>query len=229
MCYGPTMSASLFVIGISIAAYIMLYNPALRKTYIPMILFFYAGMELLQTVQYSLVNKCGDKLNYITTEIAYLLVIVQPLLWNFYFYLNSSQCEKNIFKAGMLLAVCWMFFNIASRVRYTKENALSNQMSILAGDQVCAKQKAYHVYWEWTFANQSNFNANFLMYLMIWFIPALVSSQYMTSIILLLSAILSAIMVNYLKEPFTITSAWCYFSIPIVLVILLQSILYGKA
>lgn len=226
MCYGPKMSASLFIVGLATAAYVIIYNPKLRKTYIPMILLFYAGMELLQTVQYFVVNKCDDKLNYITTEIAYLLVIAQPLLWNFYFYLNSSPCEKNIFKAAMLFAICWIMLNVASRVSHTPQNALDKTSSLLAGDQVCTKQKAYHLYWEWTFANLGNFNANFVMYLLIWFVPALVSSQYMVSIILILSALVSGVFVTMLKEPFTFTSAWCYFSIPIVILVVLHSILY---
>ena len=63
-----------------------------------MLLLFYSGMELLQGTQYYIVNQCKNPANTILTEIAYLFVLVQPLMWNYFYYvnfvfLNSQELE----------------------------------------------------------------------------------------------------------------------------------------
>lgn len=220
MCYGPTMSGVFTVVGLVATLYTYLYIPKLRKMHVPMLLLFYTGMELLQTVQYFVVNQCSNKVNIYLTEVAYLFVILQALLWNFWFYLNSVECERKLFVSAMALAMLWIMFNLASRILYTNENALPPTMSVHAAGEVCTRREATHLYWEWTFANLGNMNANFLMYLMIWFVPALVSSQYMSSILLMAGAAIGASMAFLLKEPHTFTSAWCYISVPLVLIVI---------
>ena len=63
-------------------------------------------MELLQGIQYYYVNQYFNKMNIILTECAYLLVIVQPLFWNIYFYYNSDKYDKYIFMTAICLSLC---------------------------------------------------------------------------------------------------------------------------
>uniref|UniRef100_A0A6C0B7J4 Uncharacterized protein n=1 Tax=viral metagenome TaxID=1070528 RepID=A0A6C0B7J4_9ZZZZ len=77
-----------------------------------MLLLFYSGMEILQGIQYYIVNECNNPINKLLTEVAYLFVLLQPLMWNFFYYTNSEKCEKNIFVTGMALSLSWIIVNI---------------------------------------------------------------------------------------------------------------------
>ena len=230
MCYNSTISFSFFGVGMLVTLYIYLFSPAVRNTGIYLLLLFYSLMELLQGVQYFYVNQCNNKINRWLTECAYTLVILQPFLWNLYFYANSNKYDKNIFITAIWLCVCWMIVNIFGRVMYKKTASVQTQNnSIYAANKVCTKKNLSHLYWEWTSANFGDLNANFLTYLMLWFIPALVStSHWLTSIILIISALVGAYMAYVAKEPFIFTSVWCYISVPIVLVVILNLIANKK-
>jgi hypothetical protein len=178
-------------------------------------------MEILQGTQYYFVNKCGNLTNKLLTEVAYILVILQPLMWNFFYYINSSSCEKQIFVTGMALSVCWMIVHIFTRLLYTKKNGMKFEDSVYGGDSVCTKKQKSHLYWQWTSANLYDLNPTMLMYLLVWFIPALISNKHRTTSIILILSFLLSIFVSYLNgEIFVITSLWCYISVPIVLVII---------
>ena len=230
MCYSSETSLSFGIIGISAYLYIEWYEPKLSKTGIQYILLFYSMMEFLQSFQYYYVKQCSNIINQISTEIAYILVIVQPLIWNIYFYFNSTECEKLIFKSAIMLCLVWIFMNILSRVLYKKwgePNIPEN--SVFASDSVCTKTRKSHLYWVWTSTNLQELNANFLTYLMLWLIPALTSTtHFYKSIILILGALTGAI-IQFIYIPdlmelkYVFTSAWCYISVPIVIVIILQS------
>ncbi len=193
--------------------------------FLPFVILFYVLMEILQTVQYSIVNECDNPLNSALTEIAYGLVVTQPLLWNTFFYLNAKRSESLLFLSGIVLSSVWMLVNVAARIAYTPANAQTTKHSIYASDRVCTLSKTSHLYWKWTLANFGELNATFLTYLMLWFIPALLSVSFRTiSLLLITSALLSALYTVYVGEPEIFTAAWCYVSIPIVYIIFMKEI-----
>jgi len=112
-----------------------------------------------------------------------------------------------------------MIVNILSRILYDKnDNPQTQNNSIYASDKVCTKKKLTHLYWEWTSANFNDFNPTMLTYLMIWFIPALISASFRkSSIVLICTALLTAYVTHLNKEPFVFTSLWCYISVPTVI------------
>ena len=223
MCFNSPISFSFAVIGFLSAAYIFLYS-ALKKTGIQYILIFYSLMELLQGIQYFFINQCSNLWNIYLTEFAYILVILQPLIWNFYYYKNSNVLDKNIFITAIWLAVAWMIVNIFSRITYDKNgDPQTKQNSVYASDKVCTKKKLSHLYWEWTSANFNDLNANMLTYLMIWLIPALITSKFRKGSIVLICSSLLAAYVSYIKkEIFVFSSLWCYISIPTVLILMIS-------
>ena len=222
MCYNQPTSFLLFGLGIVSIAYINIIKPKLPYQYITFILLFYTCMELLQAIQYSYVNQCDNKINKALTEVAYGFVIVQPLLWNVFFYLNSKGCDKSILMVGIVLATIWLVVNLLGRIMYTPENRITKESSVFAGDKVCTKKNQSHLFWEWTSANFGEFNANFLMHLLIWFIPALVSIQHRIAAILLIISIFIGVLMAYASgEYYIFTSVWCYISVPIVIGLLL--------
>jgi hypothetical protein len=217
------MSFSFAVVGIATTIYIYFYNN-LKYTYVPMILLFYSGMEILQGIQYYIVNECNNPMNKLSTEVAYLFVLLQPLMWNFFYYSNSEKCDKNIFVTGMALSLSWIIVNIYTRLLFTKTDFVKN--SYLIGESVCTKKNKGHLYWNWTAADIYDFNPTMLMYVLVWFIPALLSRKHRsTSIIIILSFIMAYFASISNNEIFVISSVWCYFSVPIVLLIVYKNML----
>ena len=221
MCYSSKMSFSFAFIGIATTIYIYFFNK-LKYNYVPMILLFYSGMELLQGIQYYIVNECNNPINKLLTEVAFLFVLVQPLMWNFFYYINSDKFEKKIFITGMALSISWIATSIYTRLIYKKNNGVK---SYLFSDTVCTKKNKSHLYWNWTSANIQDFNPTMLMYVMVWFIPGLISTRHRsTSMIITLSFIVAYFSSIFNNEPFTLPSLWCYFSVPIVLLVIYKNI-----
>ena len=228
MCYSTPMSFLFAFAGITAAIYINFYNN-LNYNYLPMLLLFYSSMEILQGIQYYYVNQCDNNYNKLLTEFAYILVILQPFMWNFFYYKNSNGCDKQIFITGMALSLCWMITNILSRLLYTKENGMKFKDSVYGTDSVCTKKNKSHLYWQWTSANFYDLNPTMLMYLLVWFVPALISKKHRyTSIILIVSFFISLFFSYYNNEIFVITSLWCYISVPIVLAIIYNILITKK-
>ena len=142
---------------------------------------------------------------------------------NIFFYSNSNTLDKQIFFTAICLSVPWIIVNVLARLLYDKNKyPQTKQNSPHAGDKVCTKRKLSHLFWEWTSENFQDMNANFFMYLMVWFIPALISKKFRNvSFLLIESALLGAYMTFLTNEPVVFTSLWCYISVPIVLVVLL--------
>uniref|UniRef100_A0A6C0IEZ5 Uncharacterized protein n=1 Tax=viral metagenome TaxID=1070528 RepID=A0A6C0IEZ5_9ZZZZ len=223
MCYNSEMSFIFAAIGSIVIMYIYFSQNKIKDTGIQYILIFYTLMEILQGIQYFYINQCSNIWNKILTEIAYVLVILQPLIWNVYYFSNSNFCDKNIFITAIWFSIVWITVNVLSRLLYDKNifNNMTKLNSFFASNKVCTKQKKSHLYWEWPSANFYDFNANFFSYLMIWFIPALISTKFRsTSIIVIISALLAGAASIYANEGITFTALWCYVSVPIVLAVL---------
>lgn len=218
MCYNSSISFSFGFIGIITSIYIILYEPKLRSMYIPVILLFYTSMEILQGFQYNYINQCNNKINILLTELAYILVILQPLMWNIFFYINTTKCEQQIFMVGIVFALVWMVINISARISYTSQNSQLKRDSVFSSSSSCTKKNRTHLFWTWPSAHFGDLTANYLLYLLIFFIPALVSSSFrMVSIILAIFAIIGAFMAYIADEYYIFTSVWCYISVPMII------------
>jgi len=230
MCYSTPMSFSFAISGILTSYYIYFYNN-FNYSYLPMLLLFYSTMEIVQGVQYYYVNQCSNTTNIVLTEFAYLLVLLQPLMWNFFYYKNSVSSEKNIFLTAMVLCVSWIIVNVMTRIFYNKKNdtykkgnvvgVMKFEDSMFGGDSVCTKKQKTHLYWQWTSAKFYDLHPTMLMYVLVWFVPALISKKHrLTSLILILSFLIAGIVTYFTNEYFVFTSLWCYISVPIVLVVI---------
>ena len=226
MCYNSEMSFYFATAGLLTISYIYLFDQRFVKTGIQYILLFYTLMELLQGVQYYFINQCSNWINVLLTEIAYVFVLVQPTMWNLFYYMNSNNYDKNIFLPAIWISIVWIIVQILSRVLYDKNaDPQTKKNSVFASDKVCTKKKLTHLYWEWTSANFGELNANFLTYLLIWFIPGLISTKFRSSsLILLLSCIIAGIATIVANESFTFTSLWCYVSIPITMAVFINMV-----
>ena len=223
MCYSTGMSYSLAAVGVAATIYVY-YSKRFKQAYLPMLLLFYTVMELLQGTQYYIVNECNNPWNILSTEFAYVLVLLQPLMWNFFFYANSDRCERNIFLTAMALCLFWIAASVASRVLYKKENRdIMTAFSRFGVDEgVCARKQKHHVYWTWTSANFYDFKPTMLMYGLLWFVPALLTKKHRWSSIVLVLALLTSVVAAFARnEGYTMTSLWCYYSVPCVLLVMM--------
>ena len=222
MCYSTGMSYAFALLGIAATVYVV-YSKRFKYKYLPMLLLFYTVMEILQGTQYFFVNECNNRWNILSTEFAYILVIVQPLMWNFFFYENSDRCEKNIFVTSVALNFFWIAASVASRVWYKKENRdiMTAFSRFGLEDGVCARKQKTHVYWTWTSANFYDFKPTMLMYALIWFVPPMLTRKFRwVSVILRLGLVASVIAAFALGEAHTMTSLWCFYSVPTVLLVM---------
>jgi hypothetical protein len=186
-------------------------------------------MEILQTIQYQFVNECDNPINVALTEVAYIFVLIQPLMWNIFFYMNSASNEKLLFLSGIAMASLWVIFNILGRILYTPENGMTKKDSYLAGNKTCTYRDMSHLYWKWPIANLGDLNATSLMFVVIWFIPALLSITHRTTgLIIAGSATLSLLYAYSVGQVEVMTSAWCYISIPLSYMVFGKTIFYGK-
>ena len=145
-------------------------------------------------------------------------------MWNMFYYFNSVESDKKIFLVAIVSFVVWMISDIWARVMYDKTgNNKTKKHGFFAGEKVCTKKQKTHLYWEWTSANFGDLNATVLSYYLIWFIPALFSSQFRsTSILMMVLALFSAFIAMLNNEFFTFASLWCYISVPIFLCVILN-------
>lgn len=237
------MSFSLAAIGF-VGTIITILVPEFYKSYIFIPFAFYTCMEFLQGIQYFSVNECGSLHNVIGTEIAYILVIVQPLMWNLLFYFRTSprDCSKNLFLVGIAMSIVWIIFSVASRIVITPQNTiLHNPHSYMPNKEEtglskeainasgCTMQASpkNHLYWKWKSAYLFGLDANWLMYLMIWFIPALLSeSEIITIGGILFGAVIAAIVtINYGAKIVEFASLWCLFSVPLLFLMFIDVIM----
>lgn len=230
MCFSPTMSGSFFVVGF-ILAIVTYVNPKIRKTYMFVPLAFYTMMELLQTIQYFYVNQCDSKVNKTLTEIAYVLVIVQPLLWNTVFYLRAKQAKhKSIHLLGMVMSAVWLVGNAYARVFYSPDKA-NDECGFFNHNKTCTYRdsKDSHLYWRWTTNHYRDFTANYFMYLCLWFLPALlVAENRLFGLIFAVGAAIGwGITKKYGSTDVEFPATWCYMSIPILVVGFIHYMLYG--
>lgn len=230
MCYNSEISFTFATIGFLTTAYLYLYKKPLTNTGIQYVLIFYTFMEFLQGVQYFFVNQCSNAVNIFLTEVAYVLFLTQPLMWNLFYYFNSPESDHKIFIVAIVSISIWMLVDVWARLMYGKtDNDKTKKHGFFASDKVCTKKQKTHLYWEWTSANFGDLNPTVLSYYMIWFIPALFSSRFRsTSLIIMGMAILSAIIAQYNNEFFTFASLWCYISVPIFLCIIFNYMFFNK-
>lgn len=230
MCFSPTISGSFFIVGLALT-YVTYVNPQIRKTYMFVPLAFYTTMELLQTIQYFYVNQCESIINRGLTEIAYILVIVQPLLWNAVFYMRAKQEKhKSIHLLGMVMSGVWLIMNAYARIFYSPDQA-NDACGFFNHNKTCTYRDTdkSHLYWRWTTNHYTDFTANFFMYLCLWFLPALlVPENRLFGLIFAIGAIIGwGITSKYGSTQVEFPATWCYMSVPILVVGYLHYMMYG--
>ena len=236
MCFNQKYSATFAILGI-ISLLVIRNNPPKGNNllYIPII--FYTLMEILQTFQYSYVNKC-DSMNKFLTEISYILILVQPLMWNLIFLFKKRNPSLTSFHIGILycavvLCIIWILAHVLRRFKaYSSYNPskYKNEMNELtSGSNTCTyKEDNQHLYWNYELFSQPGIDANWFMYLALWFIPGLLVPGEKITIFTLVAGFVGSFLYIKFKNHnrHIVPSLWCLSSGPtLALNVFLYSIL----
>jgi hypothetical protein len=213
----------LFVAG-AVLTVISYVNNDLRASFMYMVYGFYTLMELLQAVQYAFVNDCSSKWNVLLTEVAYVFIIVQPLIWNAVFYMKTRDDpeDRNVFKLAMVLSLVWIAANVYSRISYDDDDASMNACGFFNHSQTCTYRDTdkSHLYWRWKTRHLSDMTANYFMYLCLWIVPAIfVESTRSSGIIIFLGMLIGIALTKFFgANSLEFPTIWCAISIPILII-----------
>ena len=187
-------------------------------------------MEILQTVQHNYVNDCDNKMNIFLTNIAYILIIVQPLLWNYVYLYRSrdkslSNTDEKILFYSVILSILMILFHVIRRFPFYGE--YTNELEMLKGPRTCTyKENEKHLYWNYKLYDFNRYlDVNWYTYLILFFVPGLLTDNKRSASLNLFGCILTNLYVYINNHNYhEIASIWCITSIPAMLISILPII-----
>jgi hypothetical protein len=229
MCFNKEYSFTYSIIGIVILQ-IMRNNPDKFHSLAHIPILFYTIMEVTQTIQHYYVNDCSNNINILLTNFAYVLIIVQPLLWNYVYLYRSrenklSNTDEKILYYSLILSIIWMFLHIIRRFSYYRE--YTSELEMLKGPVTCTyKKNEKHLYWNYKFYDFNRYlDANWYTYLILFFVPGLLTDNKTSTSLNLIGCILTNLYVYINKNNYhEIGSIWCITSIPTLFISILPTI-----
>jgi len=215
MCFSETISGTLAILGAT-GTLVQWYRGNLATMVIFM---FYTLMEILQTVQYYLLE--NYYLNRFSTYIAFLLVIVQPFLWNWYRFKTNKNSEVFIF--AMVASVVWAIFFTARLIPINDNPFEYYDFNNIGVGPWCTNNKnSNHIYWLFPLKDLSGVEANYFTYLLLFFLPSLWEDSYgVVKMVYWLTQLAVTSMIITNKNAFP--STWCILSVPIITIMMIAS------
>lgn len=250
MCYSQSMSAALALGGWAVVAWLVAVGRRSGggTSWLPPLVYpyaFYALMETLQTLQYGVLDQCGQPANYALTLVAHVLVAVQPCMWNLYRLARARRAAARaaravdlgetarqrdaaaVFAAAAAMSAVWaVFFTIRLLPPNPVRGALPPTATftafrddeIMVGPEVCTLGGPTHLFWVLPYAARNGLEANFFAYLLLWFYPALYEPRGRIKLAYWMAQVA---FVNFTAGSIhELPTVWCALSVPILLLIL---------
>ncbi|AMQ10639.1 putative membrane protein [Brazilian marseillevirus] len=185
---------------------------------------FYSLMECTQALQHFVVDACGSTPNMVLSYCAFVLVVTQPLLWNYYRWSKATtKKEKAVFAAMMWLSVFWMVLfsaRLLPRRNSLLKGVLYNSLpkhEIMVAAETCTRLGPTHLYWTFPLLDFNGVEMNWGGYLLLWFVPALFEKKGLLKFIYWLAQVA---FVNYMAQNIhEVPTIWCLLSLPILVAI----------
>ena len=230
MCWSGEASTVLAATGIAGAAY-----SAMKKDPEPLALWvcllYFASMESLQAVAYSVLNQCDSPLNQMMTLFGYLHITFQPFFINavaLYFMPKDSAriIAPWVYFACFLSAIAMLIqlypFSWAGHCAAGRP---------LCGDVLCTVRGEWHIAWLLptngignSMADNATLGRGFLSYpLTAFFLPSLIGSWRFTLFSFMAGPFLAGLTTSNINEW---PAVWCLFSIGLVLAIIKTPLRY---
>jgi len=218
MCFNQKYSAAFAVLG-AMATALIWFKKGVGHNLLYVPLMFYTFMEILQTVQYNYVNAC-DGINRALTEVSYILILVQPVMWNLIFLYKKrspplAPIHQGIIVCAIALCLTWMLAHVLRRLSTYGKRADGEE--IASGPKTCTfKKDDEHLYWTYELFSNPGMDANWFMYLALWFIPGLLIPGETATIAIIMAGFLASwayVKINNHTRHIT-PSLWCLSSGP---------------
>jgi len=169
-------------------------------------LIYFSLMEIIQFVQYSVIEKCDDPWNKFLTNVGYLHICFQPLFFNIWLFAFTKKPHFIFlymsFAAGLLLL---------SRLFFVRDNELCDTESeALCGKRTCSFMGERHLAWNLRLraAGKNYFTPSIALHFFMFFIPTLMTFQPIPIIAMLLAGPwLGIFLTNNIHEQ---PAIWCY-------------------
>ena len=221
MCYSPAMSATFAILG----AYLTyrLYNIRDKTRFLWVLFLFYTLMEVLQFAQFDSVNKCGDPTNRALTFVAFIFILAQPLLWNWYGYKENAKNEfqRGAFMVGFILSICLVIGLVLKYGGHKK----GDPDDVLTGPLCTKKESSGHLYWKIPFSRFDALSPSFFMWVAIIAVPMLMVDNGLMKAGSFLLGMTIAYAISKTKDEFP--SVWCLMALPLLAIGYIESI-YGN-
>jgi hypothetical protein len=230
MCWSGEASTVLAATGIAGAAY-----SALKKNPEPMALWicllYFASMESLQAVAYSVLNQCDSPLNQMMTMFGYLHITFQPFFINavalYFMPKDSARIVAPWAYFGCFVAAIAMLIQLYP-FSWAGHCAIGRP---LCGDVLCTVRGEWHIAWLLptngignSMADNAWLGRGYLGYpLMSFFIPTLYGSWRFILFSWLAGPFLAGLTTSNINEW---PAVWCLFSIGLVLAIIKTPLRY---
>lgn len=202
MCFSERISLTIGVTGILASLYF--YN---NKNYYAAIgIGYFALMEILQFLQYKVINDCNNPKNKLLTNIGYLHICFQPLFFNLWLFEFTNKPNFTYiymsFFAGILLA---------SRLFFVDDGELCDTKNEpLCGKVTCAFSGTRHIAWNLRLrsAGKHWFTPSIGLHFFMWVIPVLSIFQIKPIMAMILTGpYLGYFLTNNIHEQ---PAIWCY-------------------
>eukprot|EP00873_Tetraselmis_striata_P033855 jgi/Tetstr1/454119/TSEL_041038.t1 len=139
------------------------------------VVFFYTGMEVLQYFQHDHVNDCSGRGNRFLTRIAYLYIVVQPLLWHVYLWLIYPDLRpvfsRAMIASGLLLVLMLARFNPFAAEDEVPRVPPESPDEAFRGPLCTKKDADGHLYWLFPMRRYWGLEPNILVFLLVWWVP----------------------------------------------------------
>ena len=223
MCWSSTASLFFTIVGTIYTIYV--YNFSKKYNIVNKIsVSFYTLMELTQLVQYYYIGQCTPMNNYLTL-FAHFLIWVQPLMSNYFGYIETKK-NKEVFAFAMVMSIIVLIVSCIQLFvgEYCKSCDIVNNM-INTGNVTCTTMGIIHLQWQFRYASMRGFNTNWLMYGLLIVVPNLYHSESILRRPLhwILPFLLSIIVIcDHNNENI---SLWCAFTIPYATIFVIDELI----
>lgn len=210
MCFTQSISLVFSIIGFSSSFYFYKIKKPFSY-YIHGV--FYSTMELLQFIQYFYINQCNTNININLTYIAYILIWLQPLLFNYYYLLITNK-NKIVFIYNIYLSFI-IFLLSLDRVFIHFLHPHQNRIDEIASGITCTYSGSKHLYWNFDMKTNHGIEVNYLWYVILICFPALWIDNIKKGLFIIITFLSGLMISNYYTQNMNETIPfWCVLSIP---------------
>ena len=201
MCFSERISLGIGLTGIVSSWYIYART---KNMYAAVAILYFALMEIIQYLQYKVIDQCGNKYNQYLTILGYLHICFQPLFFNLWLFAFTAkpivQYLYISFFGGLLLA---------SRLFYVTNNTLCDASNEpLCGKRTCAVSGERHIAWNVRLRASDWITPTISLHFFLWIFPALAMFQLKPMLAVLLTGpYFGYFLTNNIHER---PAIWCY-------------------